>query len=188
MGFNVSRPLRCLPAAAAVTALVVLLLCAPAYAQRRSCVISTAQMATTNQTAPLRFGIYPGGPAGSVDPKAPPRPEDPGKRLAALQGLRGDNPFVVRLYSGWTGDAGADDVSGWLDNEIREYTTNGLQVELVVRYKPIRANAASSPVAFAAYIRDIVRRYGGDPGFVSLQVGNEANIPGAPGASDGAFA
>src|SRR3954470_24657371 len=136
MGFNASRPLRCLPAAAAVSALVVLLVSPAAYAQRRSCVISTAQMASTTQTGPLRFGINPGGPAGSVDPKAPPRPEDPAKRLAALQGLRGAGPFVVRLYSGWTGDARADDVGGWLDDEIAQYTAAGFQVELAVRYKP----------------------------------------------------
>src|SRR3954471_9996273 len=152
MGFHGMRLLRGLPAAAAATALIVLLVAPSAQAQRRSCVISTAQTAVATQTAPLRFGIYPGGPVGSVNPKAPPRPEDPAKRLAALQGLRGDNPFVVRLYSAWTGDADADDVSGWLDDQTREYTANGLQVELVVRYKPARANALTSPTAFAAFV------------------------------------
>src|SRR3954451_16375373 len=188
MGFHGMRLLRGLPAAAAATALIVLLVAPSAQAQRRSCVISTAQTAVATQTAPLRFGIYPGGPAGSVDPKAPPRPEDPAKRLAALQGLRGDAPFVVRLYSAWTGDASADDPGAWLDDEVRQYTAAGLQVELVVRYKPARADAGTSPAAFARFIRTIVRRYGADPGFTSLQVTNEANLPGAPGASDGAFA
>src|SRR5436305_819798 len=188
MGFHVARLLRCLPAAAAATALVVLLVAPAASARPRSCVISTAQMSTATQAPPLRFGIYPGGPVGSVNPKAPPRPEDPDKRLAALQGLRGDSPFVVRLYSGWTGDARADDVSGWLDDEIRGYTAAGLEVELAVRYEPEDADATSSPAAFADYIRGIVRRYGSDAGFTSLQVTNEANLGGAPGASDGAFA
>jgi hypothetical protein len=137
---------------------------------------------------PLRFGIYPGGPVGSVNPKAPPRPEDPAKRLATLQALAGSNPFVVRLYSAWTGDASADDVGAWLDREIAGYTTAGLEVELVVRYKPAEADPGTSPAAFADYVRAIVRRYGSDPHFVSLQVTNEANLPGAPDASDGAFA
>src|SRR3954470_19195433 len=188
MGFHGMRLLRGLPAAAAATALIVLLVAPSAQAQRRSCVISTAQTAVATQTAPLRFGIYPGGPVGSVNPKAPPRPEDPAKRLAALQGLRGDSPFVVRLYAGWTGDARADDVSGWLDDEIRQYTAAGFQVELAVRYKPADPDPTASPAAFAAYLRGIVRRYGDDPGFTSLQVTNEANLPGAPEASDGAFA
>ncbi len=138
--------------------------------------------------SPLRFGIYPGGGAGSVNPKAPPRPENPVKRLAAVKTLAGSNPFVVRLYSAWTGVAAADDVSGWLDDEIAGYTAAGLQVELVVRYKPAEADAGSSPAAFADHVRAIVRRYGPDSRVVSLQVTNEANIPGAPDAADGAFA
>src|SRR5437763_9928590 len=186
MGFPVPRVLLCLPAIAAFVA--VALMPGKAAAQGRPCVISTAQMASATPTPPLRFGIYPGGPAGSVDPKAPPRPEDPDRRPAALQGLRGDAPFVVRLYSAWTGDASADDPGAWLDDEVRQYTAAGLQVELVVRYKPARPDAGASPAAFARFIRTIVRRYGADPGFTSLQVTNEANLPGAPGASDGAFA
>src|SRR4051794_15428404 len=188
MGVHVARLMRCLPPAAAAAALLGLLAAPAAEAQRRACVISTTRMSAPPQSAPLRFGISPGGPAGSVDPKAPPRPEDPAKRLAALQGLRGDAPFVVRLYSAWTGDAAADDPGAWLDDEIRQYTAAGLQVELVVRYKPARADAGTSPAAFARFIRTIVRRYGADPGFTSLQVTNEANLPGAPEASDGAFA
>src|SRR5436853_6340513 len=102
MGFPVPRVLLlCLPAIAAFVALA--LVPGKAAARGRPCVISTAQMASATSTPPLRFGIYPGGPAGSVNPKAPPRPEDPGKRLAALQGLRGDSPFVPRLYAGWPG-------------------------------------------------------------------------------------
>ncbi|MGH2841953.1 MAG: hypothetical protein ACRDKY_14115, partial [Solirubrobacteraceae bacterium] len=94
----------------------------------------------------------------------------------------------ARLYSAWTGDRRADDVSGWLDAEIAGYTAAGLQVELVVRYKPAAAADPSlAPAAFADHVRTIVRRYGPDPRFVSLQVTNEANAPGAPGAADGAF-
>ena len=141
----------------------------------------------SSEREPLRFGIYPGGPAGSVNPKAPPRAENPANRLGALRSLAGSNPFVVRLYSGWTGDATADDVSGWLDDEIAGYTQAGLQVELVVRYKPVAASG-SSPAAFARHVRGLVRRYASDRRFVSLQVTNEANIPGAPDAADGAFA
>jgi len=152
-----------------------------------NCLVPAGHAAAASQT-PLRFGIYPGGPAGSVNLKAPPRAENPAKRLAALQTLAGSNPFVVRLYSAWTGDAAADDVGGWLDGEIAGYTAAGLQVELVVRYKPAAADARSAPSAFADYIRRIVRRYGPDSRFVSLQVTNEANIPGAPDAADGSFA
>lgn len=164
-----------------------LVLPATGHALAANCVVPAGTTDAASH-APLRFGIYPGGPVGSVNPKAPPRPEDPAKRLATLQALAGSNPFVVRLYSAWTGDASADDVGGWLDRQVADYTTAGLEVELVVRYKPAAADPGTAPAAFADYIRGIVRRYGSDPRFVSLQVTNEANLPGAPDASDGAFA
>ena len=152
-----------------------------------NCPVPASNVGMVGQSA-LRFGIYPGGPAGSVSPKAPPRPENRAKRLSALKTLAGSSPLVVRLYSAWTGDPRADDVGSWLDAEISGYTAAGLQVELVVRYKPAGVVAGSAPAAFANHVRTIVRRYGSDPRFVSLQVTNEANIPGAPEAADGAFA
>ncbi|MEA2156565.1 MAG: hypothetical protein QOE11_2705 [Solirubrobacteraceae bacterium] len=163
-----------------------LLLPATGQAIALSCLVSPSRAAVPAQSA-LRFGIYPGGGAGSVDPKAPTRPEDPARRLAAVRSLAGSNPFVVRLYTAWTGVAAADDVGSWLDAEIADYAAAGLNLELVVRYKPVTAGG-SAPAAFADYVRSIVRRYGPDERFVSLQVTNEANMPGAPDASDGAFA
>ena len=171
--------------AGVVVVVAGLVLPATGLALAPSCVVPGGAAVAASQ-APLRFGIYPGGPAGSVNPKAPPRPEDRAKRLGALQALAGSSPFVVRLYSAWTGDASADEVGGWLDREVAGYTAAGLQVELVMRYKPAAAGA-SSPAAFAQYVRGLVRRYGPDSRFVSLQVTNEANIPGAPDAADGAF-
>jgi hypothetical protein len=125
------RPPRSLRLCWFVVAGVGSLLALPATGQAiaMNCSVPVGTAGAASQT-PLRFGIYPGGPVGSVNPKAPPRPEDPAKRLATLQ----------------------------------------------------------APSAFADYIRGIVRRYGSDPHFVSLQVTNEANLPGAPDASDGAFA
>lgn len=171
--------------------LVVLLLAAlaqPATGQAAamSCLVPAADGARA-PTPPLRFGIYPGGPAGSVNPKLPPVAEDPARRLAALRSLAGGMPFVVRLYSAWTGSAAADDPAAWLDREVTGYTAAGLRVELVVRYKPLVADAAA-PAAFADHVRSLVRRYGPDRRFVSLQVTNEANLPDAPDAADGAFA
>jgi len=161
-----------------------LVLPASGQAVALSCLVSPG--GAVPSPSQLRFGIYPGGGAGSVNPKAPSRPEDPVRRLASLQTLAGSNPFVVRLYTAWTGVAAADDVATWLDAEIAGYAAAGLQIELVVRYKPVAAGG-SAPAAFADYVRGIVRRYGPDERFVSLQVTNEANMPGAPDASDGAF-
>ncbi|MGH2840802.1 MAG: hypothetical protein ACRDKY_08260, partial [Solirubrobacteraceae bacterium] len=66
-----------------------------------SCLMPAGQTVAPVQS-PLRFGIYPGGPAGSVHPTARPRPENPAKRLSALRALAGTAPFVARLYSAWT--------------------------------------------------------------------------------------
>jgi hypothetical protein len=177
-----------MPFAVAAACVVVLAVPASGQAMAPTCLMSTGQTASV-PPAPLRFGIYPGGSAGSFSSKSPPRPEDPAKRLASVKALAGDHPFVVRLYSAWTGVPRADHVSGWLDREIAGYTAAGLNVELVVRYKPAATvSRAAAPSAFAVHVRAIVHRYGHDPRFVSLQVTNEANIAGAPAAADGAFA
>jgi hypothetical protein len=107
------RPPRSLRLCWLLVAGVGSLLALPATGQAiaMNCSVPVGTTGAASQT-PLRFGIYPGGPVGSVNPKAPPRPEDPAKRLATLQALAGSHPFVVRLYSAWTGDASADDVHG----------------------------------------------------------------------------
>jgi hypothetical protein len=138
--------------------------------------------------APLQFGIYPGGVAGSVAGKADPKPEDPDRRDAALSQLRGSRAFSVHIYGAYTGDRRADEGTAvWLDGEIARYTGIGLKVELVMRFKPVTSNRDAAVSGFADAMRDAVRRYGEDPGFTSLQVTNEANLTGQPDASDGAF-
>jgi hypothetical protein len=171
---------------AGVAALLTgLVLPSSSHAIALNCLVPAGQAAPSSQ--PLRFGIYPGGPAGSVNPKAPPVPEDPAKRLSSLRTLAGSSPFVVRLYTSWTSGTSTDEVGAWLDRQLAGYTAAGLQVELVVRYTPTVADTVVAPAQFAAYVRGIVGRYGSDPRFVSLQVTNEANLPGAPDASDGEF-
>ncbi|MBW3652586.1 MAG: hypothetical protein KY433_03140 [Actinobacteria bacterium] len=185
-GIPSSPTLSRLLLAGAAALLAGLVVPASGHAIALNCLVPAGQTASSSQ-APLRFGIFPGGAAGSVSAKAAPRPEHPAKRLAALRTLAGSSPFVVRLYDSWTGGAGDED-GGWLDREVAGYTAAGLQVELVVRYTPAVADAGSAPAAFAEHVRAIVGRYGRDPRFVSLQVTNEANLSGQPDASDGAFA
>ena len=62
-----------------------LVLPASGHAIALNCLVAASQPAPASQ-GPLRFGIYPGGPAGSVNPKAPPKPENSVRRMAALQG------------------------------------------------------------------------------------------------------
>jgi hypothetical protein len=135
--------------------------------------------------APIAFGIYPGGGAGTVGPSGRTVPEDPAARLEALDRLRGDRPFVLHLYDAYTQPADAEAVPGWLAAEIASYTAAGFRVELVLRYRP---TAAGGDVGgFVDFVRSRVRQLAGR-GVTSLQVTNEVNVAGAPDAADGAYA
>jgi hypothetical protein len=136
--------------------------------------------------SPLTFGIYPGGPAGTVGPSAPVRPEDPVKRLAALKALRpSGRPFVLHLYAGYTGPRGRS-AAGQLARQVSQYTRAGFQLEPVLTYRP----AAGGPdvAGFVQFTCAAVRAFGHNRRFVSLQVGNEANVGAAPNAADGYYA
>jgi hypothetical protein len=135
----------------------------------------------------LTFGIYPGGAAGTVGPGGPTRPEDPAKRLAALELLRPpDRPFVLHLYVSYTGPGGqsADQQVG---QEIAAYGQAGFQTEVALCYRPADGGSDADVAGFVEFVRQSVDSLGREPGFVSLQVTNEANVGGAPNASDGFY-
>jgi hypothetical protein len=133
------------------------------------------------------FGIYPGGAAGTVGPSGPLAPEDPVKRLAALEQLKPANaPFVLHLYASYTGSMGYS-AAAQTAADINSYTANGFKVELVVCYRPADLDAAVDVPGFVSFIRSTVDQLGSNPGVVSLQVTNEANVGGAPNAADGYY-
>jgi hypothetical protein len=150
-------------------------------------VLAQADRPRTAEKAPLVFGIYPGGAAGTVGQSGPVKPEDPVERLAALQRLRAAKaPFVVRLYAAYVdpyGPSAAQAVGG----EIAGYTNAGLDVELVLTYRPQTGGTAADVRGFSAFARDAVRAFGESRRFVSLQVTNEANVGGAPNVADGSY-
>jgi hypothetical protein len=139
-------------------------------------------------TAPLTFGIYPGGAAGTVGPSGRLLAEDPVKRLAALEQLRpARRPFVLHLYASYSGPGGSS-AEQQLGGQVAQYTSSGFEVELVLTYRPAGGGSTADVSAFAEFARATVRWLGSNPRFVSLQVTNEANIGGAPNASDGYYA
>ncbi len=149
----------------------------------------TAPSAQSTAALPrtLEFGIYPGGPAGSVAPRGEARPEVPELRAAALEVLRPDRgrPFTVRLYDAFTSREDAAQVPGWLREQIAGHTGRGLRVELVLRYRP--AADEGDVAGFERFVRSRVRQVGDDRRVVDLQITNEVNITGAPDAADGAY-
>ncbi len=135
---------------------------------------------------PLVLGIYPGGAAGTVGPAGAVRPEVGALRLRALRTLRGaTRPFVVHLYDAYARSSDADAVPDWLAAQIAEYTDHGFQVELVLTYRPERADGDVD--GFTRFVRARVRQLGPEPLVTHLQVTNEVNVRGAPGAADGAY-
>ncbi len=138
---------------------------------------------------PLVFGIYPGGTAGSsTGPNGSVAPEDPVKRLAALEQLRAPGaPFVLHIYAGYTGP-GSWTAAQQVGDQIAQYTAAGFQVELVLCYRPADGGSLQDVAGFEDFVAQTVQAFGPNPDFVSLQVTNEANVTGAPNASDGYYA
>lgn len=136
----------------------------------------------------LVFGVYPGGAAGTVGPSGPVAPENPALRMAALERLRPPRrPFVLHLYASYTGADGTS-AAQQVGDEIREYGHAGFQTELVMAYRPGDGGSPGDVGGFVEFVRTAIRSLGHTPGFVSLQVTNEANQGGSPNTSDGYYA
>jgi hypothetical protein len=136
----------------------------------------------------LVFGIYPGGAAGTVGPTGATKPEDPVKRLAALEQLRAPGrPFVLHLYASYTGPGGQT-AAQQVGEQITAYGEAGFQTELALCYRPADGGSPADVAGFVAYVQHSVNTLGLEPGFKYLQVTNESNIGGAPNASDGYYA
>lgn len=133
------------------------------------------------------FGIYPGGAAGTVGPSGTVVPEDPAKRLAALEALRvAGKPFVLHLYASYTGRGGAS-AADQLATEVGRYESAGFAIEPVLCYRPADGGSAADVAGFGDFARAAVQAFGSSPHFASLQVTNEANVGGAPNANDGSY-
>jgi hypothetical protein len=144
-----------------------------------------ARMAASH--APLVFGVYPGGAAGTLGPAGQSRPEVPEARSQALRQLRGGStrPFVLHLYESYTQASDAAALPAWLAGEIAGYTADGFRIELVLAYRPA---APSGDVAgFTEFVRARVRQLAPNHRVTHIQVTNEANVAGAPNAADGAY-
>src|SRR3954447_8910105 len=143
--------------------------------------------ARRDHVAPLVFGIYPGGAAGTVGPSGQTRPESPAARSQALRQLRGSDtrPFVLHLYESYTRSADAAAIPSELASQIASYTADGFQIELVLAYRP--TDSSGDVAGFTDYVRARVRQLASNRGVAQLQVTNEANVTGAPNAADGAY-
>jgi hypothetical protein len=132
--------------------------------------------------APLEFGIYPGGAAGGDSGS---NPDDTEGDLAAVEALKApEAPFVVHLYAEYYGP-GSYSVAQEVGPQIDMYAQAGIQVELVLCYRPADMNPAADVPGFVAWQQAALAQYGPELRF--LQVTNEANVTNAPGSSDGYY-
>jgi hypothetical protein len=131
---------------------------------------------------PLRFGIYPWGGVGATDPVAGAHPEAPDRSLAAVRDLKGGRSFVVHLYGEYTGTD--REAAGRLLADARWWSDHGMQVEMVLRYRPARPALAPG---FSPWVDWVARRLARIPRVVAIQVGNETNSKDAAAAADGAY-
>jgi hypothetical protein len=133
----------------------------------------------------LRFGIFPGGPAGVIaGPRPPAAPEDQGKIDRALARLAGGGPFVVHLYTEYTKPGKSAKALKRAKRTARHYAREGLRTEYVLRYRPADAPDVRG---YARFVRQAVRRLGAVRGLRAIQVTNEVNNSLSPDASDGAY-
>jgi hypothetical protein len=152
-----------------------------------ACVGDTEADAVPRRPGPrLRFGITPLVQAGQIGAQpAPAVPEQPARTNAALALLRpAGAPFVLRLNRFF-----------WSDGEAafrrylglaKRFTSRGYEVELQVRYHPSPSQEGDIG-AWTRHVREVVRRFGANPGVVALQITNEVNIGYSPDSSDGSY-
>lgn len=130
---------------------------------------------------PILWGIYPGGGAGAVAPAGEPLVDN--QRLIDVRLKQFKKKPPVHLYTAFTGSRQPQQEYAYVLGEAKHNKAQGRSVELVVRWKPMAGTPYSQWQEHIAYIVSQAKA----SGIVSLQIGNEANLDGAPNASDGAF-
>ncbi|SNY38635.1 hypothetical protein [Paractinoplanes atraurantiacus] len=120
----------------------------------------------------MKFGIYPGGRAGTMCSS----PADQPAIRRLVDELAAGRPFVIREYVHYFGDEAAP----WLDaaRELEQltmpdgwYTEGGRELDLVVSYLPGTADLAG----WLAFLDQVIDRYGHLARY--LQVTLEPNFP-----------
>ncbi len=124
----------------------------------------------------MKFGIYPGGRAGTVCSYPP----DPTAIRDLVDDLAGGRPFVIREYVHFFGDATPPDVVASLGAERdldrltmpdEWYVGGGRELDLVVSYLP----AVADVPGWLAFLDTVIDRYGHLTRY--LQVTLEPNFP-----------
>jgi hypothetical protein len=135
----------------------------------------------------LRFGITPGGRAGSLGAPVPVTPGTRKQTLAALRRLRPPGGTLVLRLNRFFWSDGREGFHRFL-RRATGYTNRGYLVELQLRYHP-NPGQEGRIGRWLRFVRHVTRAFGRNPRVVAIQVTNEVNFyPVAPDASDSSFA
>jgi hypothetical protein len=136
----------------------------------------------TANSGRLHFGVYPWAGVGTVNPTDPQVADNPARTMAAAKALKGNRTLTMHLYGQYTGiDSGEADA---LVNDAKWWSDNGMLVEMVLRYRPARADLAAGYVPWA---RTVATRLAALSGLVAIQIANEPNNTTSAAAGDGAY-
>ena len=90
--------------------------------------------------------------------------------------------MTVQIYGQYTGaDPGEADA---LISDARWWSDNGVRVEMVLRFRPARADLAPG---YLPWVQAVAGRLAAIPGVIAIQIGNEANNNASSAAGDGAY-
>lgn len=126
-------------------------------------------------TPPLKFGIYPFATVGMAEGSTQGPPDDFERLGRAVMELSGGKPFLPRTYLPYTGPNSA----AYVLTHVETLTRIGIPWDLVLCYR----DPTSDLRAWTDLLRTVVRRFGHQ--LDALQITNEANLKGLPGAADG---
>ncbi|WP_320669585.1 hypothetical protein [Patulibacter defluvii] len=158
----------------------------PPLACALALLVASAPTGAPAAVPPLRFGLYPGGSVGgTVETHHAPAVTRHRVR-SAIRRLRGSRrSFVLRAYVSYSGSPRMRVATRDLRRTLADARATGCQVEVVVRYRPSVLGAG--PAGFADAVRRVIEAHGRDRRLVGVQVTNEPDVLGAPGAADGAY-
>jgi hypothetical protein len=141
-----------------------------------------AAASSSSATSNVVFGIYPGGAAGGASGWAP---DNLANDLAAVKQLDSSGaPFMVHLYAEYYGP-GSYTATQEVGSEVQTFAHAGIEVELVLAYRPTDEVPATDVPGFVAWTRSALASLGQYLTYV--QVTNEANVSGSSSSNDGTY-
>lgn len=132
--------------------------------------------------APLLFGIYPGGEAGSDNSVINGRPDNPIEIERCLNELQGSaRSFIVRVYERFSDAANPSRWRPRTPENYERYISNGKLLDLVLMFQSSSGDVKN----FLNFARELVERHRGR--LFSVQVTEEASFTNGPDAIDGPY-